>query len=146
MERRSGSDDVSQNASASDEPHNGIRSGAGRAAVRCGLRPRSLRVTCSGMHCRPSGLALPEVVTIECASVVNVQVIRRGVRQGIQHLDSLSDVLLACGCCLLGWSSGAFVGPVAAAFDEDVVARVDEAVEDTFGDDRVGEQRIPVGR
>jgi len=53
---------------------------------------------------------------------VNVHVIQRGVRQGIQHLDSLSDVLLACGCCLLGRLSGAFVGPVAAAFDEDVVA------------------------
>ncbi len=39
-----------------------------------------------------------------------------------------------------------FVGPVAGAVHEDLVAGVDQAVEQRLGDDRVGEQRVPVRR
>src|SRR6476659_4406920 len=45
-----------------------------------------------------------------------------------------------------GDASGSLVGPVARAVHEDLVAGVDEPVEQGFGDDRVGEQRVPVGR
>src|SRR5580704_8392758 len=40
---------------------------------------------------------------------------------------------------------GSVVGPVAGSVHEDLVAGVDERVEQGFGDDRVGEQRVPVG-
>lgn len=51
------------------------------------------------------------------------------------------DVLVDAGLlCRLG----SFVGSVAAAVHVDVVGGVDESVEHGLGDDRVGEQRIPV--
>ena len=40
---------------------------------------------------------------------------------------------------------GSLVRPVAGPVHEDLVAGVDEPVEQGLGDDRVGEQRIPVG-
>jgi hypothetical protein len=42
--------------------------------------------------------------------------------------------------------TGPLVGPVAGAVHEDLVAVVDEPVEQGFGDDGVGEQRVPVDR
>src|SRR5437667_7387670 len=52
--------------------------------------------------------------------------------------------LLGCrgGSSVGAW---AFVGSVAGAVHEDVVAGVDEPVEQGLGDDRVGEQGVPVG-
>jgi hypothetical protein len=42
--------------------------------------------------------------------------------------------------------SGSLVRPVAGAVHEDLVAGVDEPVQEGLGDDGVGEQRVPVGR
>ena len=39
---------------------------------------------------------------------------------------------------------GSVEGPVAAAVEVDVVGGVDDPVEHRFGDDGVGEQRVPV--
>jgi hypothetical protein len=52
----------------------------------------------------------------------------------------LPDVLLRCG----GDAPGSLVRPVAGSVHEDLVAGVDEPVEQGLGDDRVGEQRVPV--
>src|ERR1022692_697039 len=51
------------------------------------------------------------------------------------------------GVLLLGErdTPGSFVGPVAAPVHEHLVAGVDEPVEQGFGDDWVGEERVPVG-
>jgi hypothetical protein len=46
--------------------------------------------------------------------------------------------------CLAGFVSGAFAGPVAGSVHEDLMAGVDESVEEGFGDDGVGEQAVPV--
>src|SRR6266851_1737717 len=49
------------------------------------------------------------------------------------------------GGCGTG-TAGAAPGPVAFAFQEQVVAGVQDPVQDGLADDRVGEQRVPVGR
>src|SRR6516162_5273142 len=54
----------------------------------------------------------------------------------------LPDVLLRGG----DDAAGSLVGPVAGSVHEDLVAGVDEPVEQGLGNDRVGEQRVPVGR
>lgn len=41
---------------------------------------------------------------------------------------------------------GSFVGSVAGAVHEELVAVVDQSVEQGLGDDEVGEQRVPVDR
>ena len=53
-------------------------------------------------------------------------------------LRSLGDGALGC--------AGSFVRAVAGAVHDDLVAGVDEPVEQGFGDDGVGEQGVPVGR
>src|SRR6266545_4020524 len=45
--------------------------------------------------------------------------------------------------CHVG-AAGSLVGPVAGAVHEDLVAGVDQPVQQGLGDDRVGEQRVPV--
>jgi len=68
-----------------------------------------------------------------------------GVRSSNPAVGSGGSVLVDGGSCLVGgWLAGAFVGSVAAAVEVDVVGGVDEPVEHGLGDDRVGEQRIPV--
>jgi len=56
-------------------------------------------------------------------------------------ISVLPDVLLPGG----DDAPGSFVGPVAGPGHEDLVAGVDEPVEQGLGDDRVGEQGVPVG-
>ena len=46
--------------------------------------------------------------------------------------------------CLVGGAAGSFPGPVAGSVHEDLVAGVDQSVQQRFGHDGVGEQRIPV--
>jgi Putative Flp pilus-assembly TadE/G-like len=67
-----------------------------------------------------------------------VHVIPRGVALGWV----LPGYLLGCHV----GPAGPLVGPVAGAVHEDLVAGVDEPVQQRLGDDRVGEQRIPVNR
>ena len=55
----------------------------------------------------------------------------------------LHDGLLPWGDGALG-GAGSFAGAVAGSVYDDLVAGVDEPVEQGFGDDRVGEQRVPV--
>src|SRR5207247_8835452 len=50
-----------------------------------------------------------------------------------------------CGGAGTGMA-GAAPGTVALAFQQQVVAGVEDPVQDGFADDRVGEQRVPVGR
>ena len=45
----------------------------------------------------------------------------------------------------LGWPAGSAVGPVAFAVEQQVVAGVDDPVQDGLADHGVGEERIPVG-
>lgn len=55
-------------------------------------------------------------------------------------------VLLGGFLPVISEGAGSLVGSVAGAVHEDVVAGVDEPVQQGFGDDGVGEQGIPVGR
>src|SRR5256885_10397833 len=56
-------------------------------------------------------------------------------------MSVLPDVLLGGG----GDAPGSLVGPVAGPVHEDLVTGVDQPVEQGLGDDRGGEQRVPVG-
>lgn len=67
-----------------------------------------------------------------------------GVRSSNPAAGSGGSVLLDGGSCLGGGAAGSFVGSVAAPVEVYVVGGVDEPVEHALGDDRVGEQRIPV--
>src|SRR5205823_11632505 len=52
----------------------------------------------------------------------------------------------ACGSGAGTGTAGAAPGSVALAFQQQVVAGVEDPVQDGLADDRVGEQRVPVGR
>src|ERR1700716_2646131 len=73
-------------------------------------------------------------------------VIPPGCRQVIPPPGRASGAgLLGCyGGCLAGVVSGSFAGSVAGSVHEDLVAGVDQPVEERFGDDGVREQVVPV--
>src|SRR5437879_969418 len=75
---------------------------------------------------------------------VNAHVIPGACAHVIPQVVGPGDVL-PCGLVLVvGDTPGSLVGSVAGSVHEHLVAGVDESIEQGFGDDGVGEQRIPV--
>src|SRR5260370_37276844 len=66
------------------------------------------------------------------------------IDQGLARAWPGSVLLGGLLACRGDTPSGSFVGAVAGAVHEDLVAVVDDPVEEGFGDDGIGEQRVPV--
>jgi hypothetical protein len=67
---------------------------------------------------------------------------RRAPRDGDRH--GLAGASRSGRSLFGGLGAGAFLRPVAGAVHEDPVAGVDEAVQQGFADDRVGEELVPL--
>jgi DDE superfamily endonuclease len=142
----------------------------GRRAARCGIRQGRRLDTCpliptvlvgptrrsgfwgSSQHVwsATAGGSLRELPggRFLCAGWRGVgdQEIPPGCDHAIPPVLALWLMLLRVGGGLGDGASGPFVGSVAGAVHEDLVAGVDEPVEQGLGDDGVREQRVPVGR
>ena len=78
---------------------------------------------------------------------VDDHVIPQGLRSSNSPgLARRVDVYRVVVVALVGDAPGSFAGSVAGSVHEDLVAGVDQPVEQGLGDDGVGEQRIPVDR
>jgi transposase len=80
------------------------------------------------------------------ALLVGAHVIPQACAHVIPQVVGPGDVLLGGLLPVVGDTPGSLVRAVAGSVHEDLVAGVDEPVEERLGDHRVGEQRIPVDR